>query len=124
MNYDKKIIVIDDDKSIRNVLQEYLQKLGYQVILAIDGLEGMDRLKQESYDLVIVDIRMPYISGIGLIKLIKEEKPDLPVICITAYGMSPEKIANEEQADVTISKPFNLKTLAKEINKLLAPVDN
>jgi DNA-binding NtrC family response regulator len=119
---DKKIriIVIDDDQTIREVLRDFLQELGYQVILASDGLEGMEKIKQERYDLIVLDIRMPYVSGIGLIKIAREINPHIPVICMTGYGVSPEKIAAEEEVNLILSKPFELKTLSQAISKLLS----
>lgn len=122
MDVKTRIMVIDDDQTIRDVLRDYLQELGYFVILAADGLEGMDRIKQEQYDLIILDIRMPYVSGIGLVKIAREINPDIPVICMTGYGISPEKIAAEEQVDLILSKPFELKTLSQAISKLLPQV--
>jgi CheY-like chemotaxis protein len=122
MNEKTRIMVIDDDQTIREVLRDYLQELGYQVLLASDGLEGMDKIKQERYDLIVLDIRMPYVSGIGLVKIAREINPDIPVICMTGYGISPEKIAAEEDVNLILSKPFELKTLSQAISKLLSAV--
>ena len=116
----KTILVIDDDQVIRDVLHEFLTEQGYNVVLAVDGLEGLDSIKKKYYDLIIMDIRLPYVSGIGLVKIARQESPHIPIICITGYGDSPEKIAEEEKADVTLGKPFNLKDLQHHLAKLLA----
>lgn len=113
------ILVVDDDEIIRQSLQDYLQQIGYQVITAVDGLDGMEKIKNKRYDLIILDIRMPYVSGIGLVKIAKEINPDIPVICMTGYGISPEKIAREENVNEVFSKPFELKELAKSIETYL-----
>lgn len=113
------VLVIDDDQVIRDVLNEFLTEQGYNVVLAADGLEGLDSIKNETYDLIIMDIRLPYVSGIGLVKIARQENPQIPIICITGYGDSPEKIAEEEKADVTLAKPFNLKDLQHHLTELL-----
>jgi DNA-binding NtrC family response regulator len=120
MDSRKKVLVIDDDASIRDVLKDYLQEHGFEVMLAADGLEGLDMIKQGGHDILILDIRMPYVSGIGLLKIIKQHSPDTPVICMTGYGESPEKIAEQERVDVILSKPFDLQDLLQEIQKRLA----
>jgi len=119
MDSKKTVLVIDDDASIRDVLKDYLEEHGYEVRLAADGLEGLDMIKQGGQDIAVLDIRMPYVSGIGLLKIIKEHSPDMPVICMTGYGDSPEKIAEQERVDVILSKPFDLKDLLNEIEKRL-----
>lgn len=118
MNSTAKILLIDDDEQIRLVLHEFLQKHGFQVQLAEDGLSGLELLQHEHADLVILDIKLPYISGIGLVQLTKQNRPDLPIICITGYGFSPEKIAEQENADLVLSKPFELQDLLKAIQEL------
>ncbi len=114
------ILIIDDDNSIRKVLEEYLQQVGFSIITAADGLEGLDRIKQNNYDLVILDIHLPYVSGIGLIKIAREMTPGIPVICITGYGYYPEQVAEEEKADIVLAKPVPLEELARNIRNLLS----
>jgi DNA-binding response OmpR family regulator len=119
MKSPQTVLVIDDDQVIRDVLNEFLTEQGYKAVLAADGLEGLDSIKNETYDLIIMDIRLPYVSGIGLVKIARQENPQIPIICITGYGDSPEKIAEEEKADVTLAKPFNLKDLQRHLTELL-----
>ena len=79
----KTILVIDDDKSLLSALEQYLEKAGYQVISAINGMEGLKLLESAEYDLVITDINMPYVSGIGVISALKGKRPNIPAVAIT-----------------------------------------
>jgi CheY-like chemotaxis protein len=76
-------------------------------------------LRSKDYDLVITDIVMPYVSGVGIISVIKEKTPGLPVIAITAYGKNPERLAAEKQADLVLRKPFEMERLKDHVVKLL-----
>lgn len=114
-----KILVIEDDDGLRELLSAFLQEVGHQVVQASDGLEGMECMDREPFDLIIVDVMLPYVSGIGLVKLSKERSPEVPVVCITGYGNSSEKMAQEEHADRVLSKPFDLKDLATAVETLL-----
>lgn len=114
-----KILVIEDDDGLRELLGAFLQEVGHDVVLASDGLEGMECMDREPFDLIIVDVMLPYVSGIGLVKLSKERSPEVPVVCITGYGNSPEKLAQQEHADRVLSKPFDLKDLAAAVETLL-----
>lgn len=113
----KNILVIDDDEQIRNLLQEYLQIQGYNVNLAHDGLEGMSLVEQENLDLVILDLKLPYVSGLGLVEIVHKHKPDLPIICITGFG-SPKNLA-EQKGCFVLAKPFDLKDILQSIQKML-----
>lgn len=115
----KTILVIEDDLVQRDLLKEFLPQRGFKVITAKDGLEGLERLKKNNYDLVITDICMPFINGIGLAKCLKKEHPHIPVICITAYGGYPTRLAMDELCDVVIQKPYDLNVLLETIWKLL-----
>jgi DNA-binding NtrC family response regulator len=115
----KTVMVADDNEHIRVLLKELLESAGYRVILAHDGLEGMDKLEKESIDLLLVDIRLPYISGIGLVKIAGKSKPGLPIVCMNSHGSGPESIIEEECGAVVISKPFKAQELLKLVRDML-----
>ncbi|MDD8012060.1 MAG: sigma-54 dependent transcriptional regulator [Acidobacteriota bacterium] len=114
------ILVVDDDRSLRNMLSFVLSKEGFQVVEAENGLDALKKLKGAKFDLVVSDIRMPDLNGIELLKRIKTHDPDLPVIMITAYAATHDAIeAMKLGAEDYIMKPFNLDELKIIINKSL-----
>ena len=117
-----KLLIIDDDEHILENLCYFLNDKKYDVTSASDGLEGLKLFEndQQGFDLVVTDIVMPQISGMGLISLIKKKSPDTPVIAITGWGEYPEAFAAESQADKVLSKPFELSELDNAINELLS----
>ena len=122
MGLSLKILIIDDDKNVLANLCYFLSDKRYDVTLASDGLEGLKLFEndKQGFDLVITDIVMPRISGMGLISIIKKKFPDIPVIVITGWGEYPGAFATESQADKVLSKPFELYELDKAINELIS----
>ncbi|UCF90818.1 MAG: response regulator [Desulfobacterales bacterium] len=122
MNKPYKLLIIDDSKEIVAGLQSFLKNKNYDVVTASDGLEGLKLFEAENqgFDLVITDLVMPYISGVGVISIIKKNYPDIPIIAITGWGEHPEALATEAQADLVLEKPFDLSKLQKLITELLA----
>ena len=118
-----KLLVIDDNKEILNALYDFFSKKKYEVVSASDGLDGLKLLETEKqgFDLIITDLVMPNISGVGLISIIKKKYPDMPVIAITGWGEHPEALATEAQADRVLEKPFELSELDTLIRELLSP---
>ena len=118
-----KLLIIDDNKEILTALTDFLSKKKYDVVSASDGLDGLKLLEkeQQGFDLVITDLVMPNISGVGLISIIKKKFPDMPVIAITGWGEHPEALATEAQADRVLEKPFDLSELDTLIRELLSP---
>jgi DNA-binding response OmpR family regulator len=116
-----KILVIDDNQEILAGLENYLSKKRYDVVTAPDGLEGLEMINAEEggFDLVVTDVVMPNVSGVGIISIIKSNQPQVPVIAITGMGETPETLAREANADVVLEKPFDLSELEKWIKRLL-----
>ena len=117
-----KLLVIDDSQEILVALNKYLKKKSFDVVTATDGLEGIKLLKTEKdgFDLVITDLVMPYVSGVGVISILKKEFPGTPVVAITGWGEHPEALAIEANADLVLEKPFDLEELEQSISLLLA----
>ena len=123
MNNPYRLLIIDDNKEILTALTDFLSKKKYDVVSASDGLDGLKLLEteQQGFDLIITDLVMPNISGVGLISIIKKKFPDLPIIAITGWGEHPEALATEAQANRVLEKPFDLSELDTVIRELLSP---
>jgi DNA-binding response OmpR family regulator len=108
-----RILLIDDSQEILAGLLNFLSRKGYEVVTALDGLEGMKIIEadRKGFDLVITDVVMPYVSGVGIVAVIKQRSPATPVIAITGMGEHPEKLAREANTESVLVKPFELKDL-------------
>jgi DNA-binding response OmpR family regulator len=101
------ILVVDDEEMLRNLLMKILSKEGYQVDAACDGEDAVEKLRQNTYSLLISDIKMPRLNGFELLKIAKRDYPTMGVIIMTAYGDSfTVKDALLLGADEYITKPF------------------
>ena len=94
----------------------------YEVITAYNGLDGLKafEMNEGTIDLVITDLVMPEISGVGVISIIKKKYPGTPVIAITGWGEHPGALATEADADLVLDKPFELMDLERHVAELLA----
>jgi len=115
-----KILVVDDELSMREFLEILLKKEGYEVITASDGEEASRLFKKDHYNLIIADIRMPKMDGLTLLHRIKEHHPHMPVVMITAYA-SPEDaiLAMKEGAYDYITKPFKVEEIKSVVKSSL-----
>jgi DNA-binding NtrC family response regulator len=116
-----KILVIDDSKETVAGLQSFFTNK-YQVLTAENGLDGLKHFEKDDngIDLVITDLVMPDISGVGVISIVKKKYPGIPVIAITGWGEHPEALATEADADLVLEKPFELTELDKHVTDMLA----
>ncbi|THB73872.1 MAG: sigma-54-dependent Fis family transcriptional regulator, partial [Desulfobulbaceae bacterium] len=111
-----KILIVDDEQSMRDFLKILLIKDDYEVATARDGEQALDMLSGEPFDLVITDIRMPGMSGLDLLQRIKEMAVELPVIMITAFASPNDAVhAIKKGAFDYISKPFNVEEIKSVI---------
>jgi DNA-binding NtrC family response regulator len=116
----RKILIIDDDTSLRRVLEYNLQEEGYEVFAAADGGEGLLCYDEQQPDLVITDLKMPGISGFQVLKAIRERSSGLPVLVITAFGAVDTAVeAMKLGAYDYITKPFNRDELKLTVRKAL-----
>ncbi len=114
-----KILVVDNDDKILSILQEYLELCHYQVKAVESGLEALKLLRSENYSVLLTDIVMPDISGLGLIEITRKEFPGLPIIAMTGYGKQVENLTKERSPDYYLEKPFNLTELSRIIDSVL-----
>jgi len=116
----KKILIVEDDEILRNMLSETLSSLDYFPIGVEDGQMALSQLKTQDFDLVISDIRMPKMDGMTLLKNIKEMVSQLPVVLITGFSSSyPAQRALQEGADGYLAKPFRIEKMDELLRDLL-----
>ena len=114
------VLVVDDEKSVRDLLQSFLQGTGYQAIMASNGEEAIELARSESPNAILLDVKMPGIDGVETCRRLRTEEQTrfIPVIMVTAFGTT-ETEATDAGADDLINKPFNLTDLAVRVKSLL-----
>ncbi|MCI0485058.1 MAG: response regulator transcription factor [Blastocatellia bacterium] len=116
----KRILVVDDNSSIRTVVSEYLKQEGYEVIEAIDGIQGLDRGLSSSSDVILLDVVMPGIDGFRLCHLLRQRGVQTPIIMLTEKTSIEDKVTGFScGADDYLAKPFDNLELGLRIQALL-----
>ncbi|MDR2747871.1 MAG: response regulator, partial [Treponema sp.] len=115
-----RLLVVDDEKNIREGLAASLEMDGYEVVTAVDGDEGLRRFGKGDIDLVITDLRMPGLSGEELLRRICAENPGIPVIVLTGHGTVENAVeAMRQGAWDFLTKPVNLDHLSQLVKRAL-----
>ena len=115
----KKLLVVDDEAKIREVIKEYSEFSGYEVTEAADGMSAIGLCKLNAYDLIIMDVMMPKLDGFSSVKEIKKFK-DIPVIMLSARGEEYDKLFGFELGvDDYVVKPFSPKELMARVNAVI-----
>ncbi len=120
----KKILIVDDEEQIRNILRMYLVREGYEISEAEDGEKGLRLFYEKPFDLVILDVMLPKKDGWSILREIKKYT-ETPVIMLTARDDSEDEVFGFEMgADDYITKPFNNKVLLARVKSLLRKSNN
>ena len=115
----KKILIVEDEPDIQELLSAYLQQAGYQTSLAGDGVEALELFRSASFDLVLLDIMLPKIDGFGVCELIRQES-QVPILMLTALDGEAEQLRGFDlEIDDYVTKPFSLPVLLKKIAAIL-----
>ena len=119
----KRILIVDDEDKIREVIKEYAEFSGYAAEEAADGMSAIGLVKLNDYDLIIMDIMMPKLDGFSAVKEIQKIK-NIPVIMLSARGEDYDKLFGFELGiDDYVVKPFSPKELMARVNAVLNRVD-
>ena len=114
-----RVLVVDDEEKIRNVIKEYAEFEGYEIDEACDGMEAITKCKDNNYDIIIMDIMMPKLDGFSSIKEIRKTK-NIPVIMLSARSEEYDKLFGFEIGiDDYVVKPFSPKELMARINAVI-----
>ncbi|MDY6969114.1 MAG: response regulator [Spirochaetota bacterium] len=119
----ERLLIVDDEVNLCRGCQRIFEDEGYIMETAYTGKDGLRRATKEMYDAVLVDLKMPDMNGIDLIKQLKEYRPDVPVIMITGYASVPTAVeAMKSGADDYIPKPFNPDEIVGAVKKAIRKV--
>ena len=115
----QRILVVEDDLDIQELLKNFLQEVGYEIVLASDGVEALSTFSSAQFDLVLLDVMLPKIDGFAVCELIRKQS-QVPIIMLTALSGEEEQIRGLDlQVDDYITKPFSMPILIRKIAAVL-----
>lgn len=122
MNKDRTILVVDDEMNMCLVLRRILEKAGYKVIIAVDGLKALDIVRESRPDVILLDLMMPGMNGREVCRIARDLSPETRIIYFTARIESDLKKLKElrSEADTFISKPASSRTILAGVNSVLS----
>jgi DNA-binding response OmpR family regulator len=119
----KKILIVDDEKDMVDIVAIRLEAAGYEWISAFDGEEGLDKARRERPDLIVLDLMLPKLDGYKVCRMLKSDEKyrDIPIILFTAQAQKKDSDAGKEAgSDAYIVKPFEPQVLIDKIGELLS----
>lgn len=116
----RRILVVDDEKNVRFTVAHALRSDGYTVDAAGSGTEGLDCTSETRYDLILVDLRMPGMTGIDMLRELRRRDPAMPAVIITAYGVPQQLVEAAELGAIDcIHKPFSIQTIRAVVREVI-----
>lgn len=116
----ERILVVEDDKKIQELIEEFLLSQNYKVTCADDGIEGYEKYRESKFDLIILDVMMPKLDGHDLCKMIRKKDKEVPIIFLTALGEEDDEVTGFDlEADDYITKPFSFNVLIRRVEVAL-----
>ncbi len=115
-----RVLLVDDNRTLCKTMSYILERKGYEVQIAGDGDAAIERVREQAFDLILMDIKMPDLNGVETYRRIKDIRPDVTVLMMTAYAV-PDLVqaALKEGAIAVIYKPFDMEDLLKKIGQLV-----
>lgn len=122
-NRRSRILIVEDEPAMVQGLRDNFEYEGYEVISAADGVAGLERALADDPDLVVLDVMMPRMSGLDVCKQLKQKRPGVPIIMLTARGQEIDKVVGLELgADDYVTKPFSIRELMARVKAVLRRV--
>jgi DNA-binding response OmpR family regulator len=115
-----RVLVVDDDPTVSDVVRRYLERAEYEVVLAADGQGALDAVHSQRPDLVVLDLMLPGIDGLEVCRRLRRDDPDLPVVMLTALGDEADRVVGLSLgADDYVTKPFSPRELVLRVQSVL-----
>ena len=115
------ILVVDDEDQVREIISQFLNKLGYRIVSSTNGRDALTKIKEQPVDLVLSDVRMPGLDGLQLLKAVKDMNPRIPVVLISGYTDIEIVVeALKAGAENFLSKPIKMNFLGKVVKQSLS----
>jgi DNA-binding response OmpR family regulator len=120
MSQKTRILVVDDEPNIREVVELYLRREGFEVEVTADGAAALTAIERKAPDLIVLDLMMPAVDGLQITRILRQSDYDIPIIMLTAKGEEADRIAGLELgADDYVTKPFSPKELVARVKAVL-----
>lgn len=116
----KRVLVVDDEPEVTFALQAFFLGKGYEMLTALDGLEAMRLLRQHPIDLALLDMKMPGVNGIEVLKFIHAQCPSTKVVVVTAYDVQFQELVEQLGVDGFLIKPFGVQALTSTVEEVLS----